>query len=669
MSTTTYFRPSIHGWPFGNLWKYTFPFNTLSLEMGYCGGMCWTALQRFYDGIPIARGTPAPPQGDPLYDEIFAVQQGSLSSMKVGAIFEWQASPDLDKDGLGYRTQKEWPKVRGFLDASKPVTLTLIVHSNDVYPWHLSDNHRVVAYAYDVRPVDPAEGAPAGADSHVTLYIYDPNYPDEDDVCLTFFTGGKRSKIRLRHNRPDEEVHGFFVDDLDRSYASSDSTKVSIDKCDRTAITSKTRANYDLQFSWRCRFVPHFRIEVDDVDWKNLAPLQSSYEPEKKPNDFVNKQCPARTGSITANLELPRARSKVAVRLLDTDDYYQSVEVDAEPAILCYPYVQTRASGDGPQVCDTAIKDTDLFIKDPDPSQTTVQNLDDSPFRWIIMVRLPPRVIDTRGSADDLSRGYVEVIESYRLGNLVVPVYANFVERNLDPDTKTSGDVRTIKPGQTVHTTHLAPLASQAQKIFEGFAGHPDYNDGTRVELTYQSKENTTGLVVKGKATFYGKSIIYHSWTVKVHSFDPNKVAKLEAVARELVERGLIDIAIGLRTPTVPPHGPQPTPINPVALAAKLHSQPQLQGMIDQTLTALWGDPDMWKESWKAQTKLVKQAGKGRPIVIGKLAKAGDALKTIHELREAEQRKFDDVTVGIFVAKTIQKLRGNPDLTGLLTSL
>jgi len=366
---TTYFRPSIHGWPFGNSWKYEFPFGGATPEMGYCGGMCWTALQRFYAGIPIDRGTPAPPQGTPLYAEIFTVQQNSLSKAKVEYIYVWQRSADLDKDGLGDRTQKEWQKVKACLDASKPVTLTLIVHSNDIWPWDLSDNHRVVAYAYEVRSVDPAEGAPSGADSHVTIYIYDPNYENEDDVCLTFFTGAKRSKIRLRHNRPDEEVHGFFLDDIPRDWAFPASTMVRIDKCERTAIIDKTTANYALHFSWKCSFIPYFCIQVNDGDWAYNSGLNSTYEP----TNLANKQCHATVGTFTIeNLVLPRALCKVGVRLLDSNNYYLSMQVDAQPAIRCYPYVHTRAPGDGPQVCDTAITNADLFIKDPAPTQSAL---------------------------------------------------------------------------------------------------------------------------------------------------------------------------------------------------------------------------------------------------------------------------------------------------------
>ena len=356
------------------------------------------------------------------------------------------------------------------------------------------------------------------------------------------------------------------------------------------------------------------------------------------------------------------------MRLLDTIEYEQSVEVDAEPAILCYPYVRTRAPGDGSQVCDTAITDEDLFIKDSRPSQAALQGLAADPFRWIIQEQLPSRVIDTRDPAGDLTRAVVEVINSYRLGNLVVPVYANLVEKNLAADTQTSGDVRTIKPGQPIHTIHLPSLASQAQKIFDGFAGDADYDDHIRVEFAYQSKD-ATGRVVSGQATFYGKSIIHFTWTVVIHTFDPDRVQRLEAVAWELIERGLVGIAIGLRTPPVPPHGPQPAPIGSDAMLKKLHSKQQLQDMIDQKLKALWGDQNIWKECWTAQEKLVEQAAKGKPILVGKLAKAADALKAMHKLREAEQRKFDDVILDVFVTKTIKALRRNPELTTLLKSL
>ena len=64
MKRTTFFKPSIHGWPFGNSWDWTidflFPQFDITLNsVGFCGGMCWTALDRFYNGVCTPRDIPA----------------------------------------------------------------------------------------------------------------------------------------------------------------------------------------------------------------------------------------------------------------------------------------------------------------------------------------------------------------------------------------------------------------------------------------------------------------------------------------------------------------------------------------------------------------------------------------------------------------------------------
>lgn len=664
---TTYFRPSIHGWPFGNSWRKSFLYDTVTLEMGFCGGMSWTALERFYGGIPIPRDVGQPSEGDALYDEIWNAQVDSVPAGTLWKIYKWQMSPDLSHrsnplHSLGHRTQRAWPSVKGSLDASKPVTITLVASSNDANLKHLEDSHRVVAYAYDVASIVEGEGAPKGADSKVTIWIYDPNYPDEDSVKLTFYLGAERSSIRLRHSKGDE-FHGFFKDDRDRSYDYSDATKVQIDKCDQTGISSATRADYDFEFSWQCRFIPYFNILVNGMSWgynRSSSQARSQYEP----TDKDNKQCPCRTGSLTVNLKLPRKISTVAVRLLRDDSYHESIEVDALPAFKCYPYIRSRTLGEQPCVSDYDIEDTDLFIKDPNPSDAAVQQLDTSEFRWVM--DLSRGYIDTRGPQDDLTTAYVEATENKRLGNVIVPILANFEERNLATPTVKSGEVTIIRNGAVVQTTSLNSLADQAQNIFDGFLNNPsDYDNDTRVEFAYVSRDSY-GVPARGKAIFHGKSVLYSQSTMSVSVFDPAKLAKLEGIARELVERGLIDVAINL------PHGwpgPRPSPTDPIKLIKKFRRQRQLQGMIDQAFQSSWGNRRIWKQVWDAQSELLKQADKGRAIHIEGKAKKGKVLKATKELQEKQQRAVDGLVLNIVVKKTIDRLRRDPNAMNMLISL
>ncbi len=667
---TTYFRPSIHGWPFGNSWRKSFVFDTVTLDMGFCGGMCWKALQRFYNAIPIDRNIPQPPEGDPLYNEIWDTQVNSLPASTLWKIYRWQESPDLGhwnrKHSQGHMTQQEWPSVKDLLDKSKPVTLTLIASSNDVNLKHLEDSHRVVAYAYEERSIIQGEGAPSGADTHVTIFIYDPIYFNDDDVCLTFYLNGDQSNIRLRHNRGDE-YHGFFLDDKDRSYAFQDGTLVKINKCEQTGISSATVADYDLDFSWQCCFIPYFCVQVDGSNWNyNKGPGQAKSELSPKGRD--NKQCSSRTGSTTVNLKLPRALSTVTVRLLDDDNYCRSTNVDAVPAIDCYPYV--HKTGGGPPVGYDGITDADLFIKDQNPTTAAILQLD-APFRWIRIVNNP---IDVRRGHDDLSTAYVEVTYSYRLGNITSPIFAVFVERNLAPPTRTSGVV-IIKHGQTTaQNITLSTLSVDGQKIFDGFTNNPfDYDNDTAVEFNFQSvdKFNT---VAKGQFFFYGKSIIYVETAVTIYAFDAAKVARLERALHDLIERGLIDITVEL--PQIPGTGntpfpplPQPKPIDPVVLLKKLRAHRRLQSLIDQTLEALWSKSDIWKEIWKIQSEILKQADQDRMIHVNKKAKSGEILRAAHEVKEAEQRKYDGVILNTFVQKTIEQLSRNPTVIDKLKTL
>lgn len=667
---TTYFRPSIHGWPFGNSWRKSFLYDTVTLKMGFCGGMCWTALERFYGGIPILRDVGQPSEGDPLYDEIWNTQVDSVPAGTLGDMYEWQMSPDFSHRGnplhsLGHRTQEAWPSVKSSLDASKPVTITLIASSSDASLKHLEDSHRVVAYAYSVG--SQGDGAPSGAHSKVTIWIYDPNYPDKDSVKLTFYRGADDNDIRLRHSKGDE-FHGFFKDDRVRSYDCSDATMVQIDKCEQTGISSATRADYDFKFSWRCRFIPYFNILVNGASWRyNRSSARSRYEP----TDKDNKQCPSRTGSLTVNLNVLRDVFTVAVRLLRDDSYYESIEVDALPSFKCYPYIRSRTVGEQPCVSDYDIEDTDLFIKDPsdpndpNPSDAEIEQVDTSEFRWVM--HLPRGHIDTRGPRDDLTTAYVEAIESKRLGNVIVPILANFEERNLAAPTEKSGWVTIFRNGAAVGPpTSLGPLADQAQKIFDGFLDNPsDYDNDTWVKFDYVSRDSHNA-AARGQALFFGKSVLFYQSTMRVSVFDPAKLARLEGIARELVERGLIGIAIN------PPRGwpgPRPGPLDPIKLVRKLRRQRQLQGMIDQAFQSTWGNRRIWRQIWYAQSELLKQTDKGRAIHIEGKAKKGKVLKATKELQEKQQRAVDALVLNIVVKKTIDRLRRDPNVINMLSSL
>ena len=64
---------------------------------------------------------------------------------------------------------REWPRVRGAIDAGRLATLGLI-RAASANPFALTANHQVLAYGYRVEP------------GSVAVRVYDPNWPDRDDV-------------------------------------------------------------------------------------------------------------------------------------------------------------------------------------------------------------------------------------------------------------------------------------------------------------------------------------------------------------------------------------------------------------------------------------------------------------------------------------------------------
>ena len=71
--------------------------------------------------------------------------------------------------------------------------LGLVRHAG-ANPFALTQDHQVLAYAYET---DEATGA-------TTVRIYDPNWPDRDDIAITLDADGLRQSS-------GEPLLGFFV--------------------------------------------------------------------------------------------------------------------------------------------------------------------------------------------------------------------------------------------------------------------------------------------------------------------------------------------------------------------------------------------------------------------------------------------------------------------------
>ena len=192
------FLPSTNGFHFANRWE---PGPTIRLgfldprllgvgdaKAGLCGGMSWFVRERFETGQPIPTDVTAPANGSPLFKAIVRRQVLSLDWMRIPLRF-WRAA-SMDPDALSRRTlEVEWPRIRAQIDAGRLVMIGLIRH-HAMNPMHLDRDHQVLAYAYETD----------GAAGPTTIRVYDPNWPDRDDVAIHLSTAGFRQSTgeRLR---------------------------------------------------------------------------------------------------------------------------------------------------------------------------------------------------------------------------------------------------------------------------------------------------------------------------------------------------------------------------------------------------------------------------------------------------------------------------------------
>lgn len=137
---------------------------------GLCGGMAWFVRERFAANLPIPSDRQVPPNGSPLFQVLVRDQVKSLKWLRTPLGFWWIGAFGADRTG-GRSRVVEWPKVRATIDAGRLAMLGLVRHQG-LNPLNLSRSHQVVAYGYSV------EG------ETVTLRLYDPNWPDRDDVTV-----------------------------------------------------------------------------------------------------------------------------------------------------------------------------------------------------------------------------------------------------------------------------------------------------------------------------------------------------------------------------------------------------------------------------------------------------------------------------------------------------
>ncbi len=206
----TDFRPSTHGWAFPNRFRYPPSMLGLSVPVsptfGFCGGLCWSALDRYYaERLPTALDAPRP--GEPLYEELLQRQLNALSTGGWIRVHEWQAKPDTPerfrRNDIGTATLAEYRRARQLLDSGEPVLLHLVrVAGPFANP---TENHQVLAWSSQENPTA----------RNARIRVYDPDRPGDDDVFIELALKRENGRVALRQST-GEALRGFFVVDYDR---------------------------------------------------------------------------------------------------------------------------------------------------------------------------------------------------------------------------------------------------------------------------------------------------------------------------------------------------------------------------------------------------------------------------------------------------------------------
>jgi hypothetical protein len=190
------FVPSVNGLHFDNAFgdqpAVSVDLKVMTLHVGnaadgLCGGMVFTALDYWSQGLLPPTDTSPPEPGTALFGYLvrrlvdsWALPQGPLRYLALMSPLYRDGNTGvggLTVPGRAWRmVTREWPAVRATLDGGRPCPLGLVrVRSAD--PRDLGKNHQVLAYRYRL------------SGSALRLAVYDPNQSDRDDVALTLDLG------------------------------------------------------------------------------------------------------------------------------------------------------------------------------------------------------------------------------------------------------------------------------------------------------------------------------------------------------------------------------------------------------------------------------------------------------------------------------------------------
>jgi hypothetical protein len=143
------------------------------------------AARDYFEARQLPPAATAPPRDGPLFEYLVRRLVDSWDIPRGVLRYLYLMSPELPDYGLAVGPARilarsrasimirdEWPRIQRDIDSDLPSPLGL-VNCKSADPTLLGRNHQVLAYGYDL----------AGTD--LTLAVYDPNAPDDDDVTIS----------------------------------------------------------------------------------------------------------------------------------------------------------------------------------------------------------------------------------------------------------------------------------------------------------------------------------------------------------------------------------------------------------------------------------------------------------------------------------------------------
>lgn len=163
------------------------------LIYGLCGGMCFAALDLFYENKTVPQVFAPPLDETQLYKYLRNRQIASLSLDTLTNVIRWTLEDD--RDVAQWTAREEIPQILASLDEGTPVVLALI----RVRKGNPTGNHQVLAVDYeldeDTKKLD--------------LTLYDPNHPGKEPI-ISVDLSDPDNGIHPRQST-GEPLRGFFV--------------------------------------------------------------------------------------------------------------------------------------------------------------------------------------------------------------------------------------------------------------------------------------------------------------------------------------------------------------------------------------------------------------------------------------------------------------------------